>query len=406
VRAPVEARGVELVGYAHVDGRPAFKLALQVVDGRWFLYCGHLWHSGWSIVDVTDPTRPDFLRFLPGPANTWTSQVNVAHGLMVTNLASIPVPYGGDSSQPNEETAFIWDVRGPTAPQRLAQVRFGGTGGHRHFWAGGTYVHMTANVAGFQNYLYVIVDVSEPASPREVGRWWLDGQGPGEEPRPTVAGISLHGPPYVVGDRAYLSYGGAGMVILDISDVTSPRLVSQFRVAPPFHGGLYGAGVHTVRPLPRRGLAVVHGEAHDEGCHDPLDFCGIVDISDETAPRLVSTFPVPRPSPGLRYSSYCDKGGRFGPHNSVMPQGSPFVEDRDDVIYMTWFNAGLRIFDISDARHPAEVAWFVPADPPSRVGPMPANALVTQSEDVIVDTRGFIYVTDKNQGIHILRREE
>jgi hypothetical protein len=223
--------------------------------------------------------------------------------------------------------------------------------------------------------------------------------GPGEN------GLSLHGPPYVVGDRAYLSYGGAGMVILDISDVTSPRLVSRFRVSPPFHGGLYGAGVHTVRPLPGRALAVVHGEAHDEGCHDPLDFCGVVDLSDESAPRLVSTFPVPRPSPGLGYGSYCDKGGRFGPHNSVLPQGSQCVEDRDDVIYMTWFNAGLRIFDISDARHPTEVAWFVPADPPTRVGPLPANALVAQSEDVIVDTRGFIYVSDKNQGIHILRRE-
>jgi hypothetical protein len=39
------------------------------------------------------------------------------------------------------------------------------------------------------------------------------------------------------------------------------------------------------------------------------------------------------------------------------------------------------------------------------VGPLPANALVAQSEDVIVDNRGFIYVSVKNQGIHILRWE-
>src|SRR5215210_3447629 len=141
MRAPVEAHAVDLVGYAAVDGRPAFKLALQVVDDRWFLYCGHLWHSGWSIVDVTDPQRPDFVRFLPGPSNTWTSQVNVADGLMVTNLASIPVPYGGDPSKANDETAILWDVRDPVTPARLSHVRFGGTGGHRHFWGGGRYAH-------------------------------------------------------------------------------------------------------------------------------------------------------------------------------------------------------------------------------------------------------------------------
>jgi hypothetical protein len=28
---------------------------------------------------------------------------------------------------------------------------------------------------------------------------------------------------------------------------------------------------------------------------------------------------------------------------------------------------------------------------------------VTQSEDVLVDRRGYMYVTDKNHGLHILR---
>jgi hypothetical protein len=342
------------------------------------------------------------VRFLEGPANTWTTQVNVADGMMLTNLASIPPGHGGDRNKPNAETAYLWDVREPEDPVLLAQASFGGTGGHRHFWSGGQYVHLAANAAGFHNYLYIVLDVSDPAEPREVGRWWVPGQGPAEQAN-GESGLSLHGPPYVVGDRAYLSYGGAGMVILDIADPTQPRLVSQFKVAPPFHGGLYGAGVHTVRPLPARGLAVVHGEAHDEGCHDPLDFCGIVDISDEAAPRLVSTFPVPRPSAGLPYRSYCDKGGRFGPHNSALPQSNPALQDRDDVIFMTWFNAGLRVYDITDERHPTEIASFVPGDPPERIGPLPATALVTQSEDVLVDRRGFTYITDKNQGIYVLR---
>jgi len=28
---------------------------------------------------------------------------------------------------------------------------------------------------------------------------------------------------------------------------------------------------------------------------------------------------------------------------------------------------------------------------------------VAQTEDVLVDTRGFIYITDKNQGLYILK---
>ena len=33
----------------------------------------------------------------------------------------------------------------------------------------------------------------------------------------------------------------------------------------------------------------------------------------------------------------------------------------------------------------------------------PAARLVTQTEDVLVDTRGYIYVTDKQWGLSILR---
>jgi hypothetical protein len=45
----------------------------------------------------------------------------------------------------------------------------------------------------------------------------------------------------------------------------------------------------------------------------------------------------------------------------------------------------------------------VPADPIERYGPLPATALVTQSEDVLVDRRGVIYLSDKNQGLYLLR---
>jgi hypothetical protein len=55
------AHHFELIGQHGLAGRPAFKLALQVVEGRWFLYAAHVWDRGWSILDVTDPRAPQLL---------------------------------------------------------------------------------------------------------------------------------------------------------------------------------------------------------------------------------------------------------------------------------------------------------------------------------------------------------
>lgn len=403
ITARSEIDNFELCGYSALDDRPAFKLAVQEVDGRWYLYCGHLWHRGWSIVDVTDPQAPAPIGFVPGPANTWTIQVNVADGIMLTALQRIPPQWGGEPDRPFEESALVWDVSRPKEPRLLSHIRQGGVGSHRNFWAGGRHAYLAANPAGFAGYALVVIDLETPDEPREAGRWWIRGQAPGEVADPRDDGLSLHGPAYVVNSLAYTSYGGAGMVILDVADPAQPRLVSRLDVSPPFRGGLHGAGVHSVLPLPGRELAVVNGEAGAERCAEPLNFAGIVDVADPASPRLLSVLPQPRPRPGLPFTNYCQKGGRFGPHNTHMPQGSPYHEARDDLVYMTWFNAGLRAYDVRDPRQPLEIGHFVPPDPDRRHGPLPATALVAQSEDVLVDARSYIYLSDKNQGLFVLR---
>jgi hypothetical protein len=107
----------------------------------------------------------------------------------------------------------------------------------------------------------------------------------------------------------------------------------------------------------------------------------------------MSLFPLPSPPAGESYTNFCNKGGRFGPHNTNLEQHLPDVEKQGDLIYLTYFNAGLRIFDIKDPRMPRETGWFIPPTPPKRFGPIPAK-LVTQTEDVLVDTRGNVYITD------------
>lgn len=393
------AHNIELLGYHDLDGRPAFKLAMQEAGGRWYLYMGHLWHRGWSILDVTDPSHPELAAFVPGPENTWTIQVQVAEGKMITALERIAPGWGGAENKGFEEGFLIWDVSNPTQPRQLGQYRTHSTGTHRNFYDGGHLVHAAGGAPGFDRKIYQIVDISDPADPRLISRFWLpeQQQARGQD----GAWYSLHGPAHVEGERAYLSYGAGGAIILDISNPQRPALVSRLL----FRGISNRHGIHTFLPLPRRKLALVNDEAINENGDEELNLAGIVDLADEKEPRLISLFPQPQPPPETALKNFFEKGGRFGPHNQHHPNHQPWLEDRDDIAYLTYFNAGLRVYDIRDPRSPKEIAYFIPPDPKQRIGTKPSR-LVAQTEDVLVDRRGNIYVSHKNQGIHILRLKE
>jgi hypothetical protein len=63
----------------------------------------------------------------------------------------------------------------------------------------------------------------------------------------------------------------------------------------------------------------------------------------------------------------------------------------------------LRIYDVSTPTAPSEVGYFLPPDPTRRYGTSPKGKLVAQTEDVLVDSRGYIYITHKNQGLYVLK---
>jgi hypothetical protein len=146
----------------------------------------------------------------------------------------------------------------------------------------------------------------------------------------------------------------------------------------------------------------VNSEAIAERCNEALNFAGLIDNRNPAHPRLMSLFPLPVPPKGAPYKNFCEKGGRFGPHNVNQEIHLPDVEKPGNLIYLTYFNAGLRVYDIKDPLLPVESGWFIPPQPSERAGPLPRD-LVTQTEDVLVDTRGYIYVTDKQWGLWILR---
>lgn len=393
------AHNIEVLGYYDLGGRAAFKLAMQEVNGRWYLYMGHLWHRGWSILDVTDPGGPELVAFIPGPENTWTIQIQVAEGKMITALERIAPGWGGVEDKAHAEGFLIWDVSNPARARQLGHYRTHSTGTHRNFYDGGTLVHVAGGAPGYDKKIYQIVDISDPGNPRELSRFWLAEQEDGA-PKSGVR-LSLHGPAHVEGNRAYLPYGEGGAIIVDISDLSHPKMLSQLL----FRGLCSRQGIHTYLPLPRRKLALINDEAIQENGEESLNLAGIVDLKDEKEPRLISLFPQPLPPLESGLKNFFEKGGRFGPHNQHHPNHQPCLEDRDDIAYLTYFNAGLRVYDIRDPRTPKEIAYFIPPDPKERIGTKPSR-LVVQTEDVLVDRRGCIYISEKNQGLYILRLKE
>jgi hypothetical protein len=398
------SRNMALLGYHDLEGRPGFKLAMQVVDDRWYLYMGHFWHSGWTVMDVTDPRKPELVCWLPGPPNTWTLQIQVADGRMITSLEPIPPEWGGDPNGPTaEEGILIWDVSNPVEIRRLGHWRSGSNGTHRNYYDGGRYVHAATGLPGFEGRLYALIDIHDPENPLVVGKWWWPGQNRQEGEQFSAwdarkPSISLHGAPYVEGTRVYCPWSSAGMVTLDIQDVRAPTLVGVLHVSPPLGSKI---AMHTIVPLPEQEMAIVNSEALQERCAEPMNFAGMVDLRDESDPRFISFFPVPEPPADYPEADFALHGGRFGPHNQHQPQHQAALMASDQYVYLTYFNAGLQIYDISNPRLPRIVAYYIPDDPTKRLGPLPKD-LVVQAEDVLVDRRGIIYMTEKNSGLYVL----
>jgi hypothetical protein len=394
------------IGYSDLDGRGgAFKMAIRHIGDRWYLYMGHLWNRGWSIVDVTDAKNPKYLKFIPWPQdNTWTIQMEMHGNLMVTALQREQANgWGGDVEKPYDEGVVVWDIADPLNPKQLSHWKTGSLGVHRLGYPGGKYVNLAANMPGFRGQILVFLDISDPANPKEAGRWWEYGQKE-DEPAPETR-ISFHGPAIIDGNVAYVGYSNE-VAILDISDITHPKEISHLTMWPPFRGGI---PVHDVLWIPEKKLLYAHSEStagdnpQSASCDEPMFLSGLVDVKDLTKPRLISLFPTPVPPKDAPYRDFCGKGGRFGPHNTNLEYHLPDVERPSNLVYATYFNAGLRIFDIEDPRLPTEAGWFIPPAPTKRVGPIPIGTLVNQTEDVLVDTRGNIYITDKQWGLFVLR---
>jgi hypothetical protein len=240
----------------------------------------------------------------------------------------------------------------------------------------------------------MIVDLEDRANPKEVGRWWLPGQRKGDPEGP----LKRHEAQYDFGyrphnilcfperpDRAYMGWIDGGIIILDISDKSRPKLVSRVDYHPPFPGF-----THTVLPLFDRGLLVVADEATgDEGTDWPK-LLWMVDAREETNPIIISTMPNPD-----NFEELHRVGGRIGAHNIHENDPQPGSAILQNTVVAAWFSAGLRIYDISNPFRAEEIAAFLPETPEGQRG--------CRISDCFVDDRGIVYAADRARGgIYVL----
>lgn len=393
------AKNMRLIGQDLVGGYGGIGegMAMQMTrDGRRIMWLGHE-HApkSFSGLDVTDPRKPKMLVQTECPHNRCRSNSIEISGDILA-VAKQTTDKGAEPAG-----IELWDVAEPETPKLISFFDCSGPhsrGVHAVWFVDGEFIHCAAGGRDFEptnpldDQCYTIVDVRDPAKPTEVGRWWLPGTRVGDSapppPRlpkfgPRPGGIRAHNTNVYPArpDRAYVGYFDGGAAILDISDKSDPKLISHWNPGPPFHGL-----THTVMPLFSRGIAIVTEEAVEDEAADWPKLTWVVDIREESKIIPVATMPLP-PVEEFRH-----RGGRFGSHNLHENHPGPVSFQSDTLVFGTYFNAGVRVFDVSNPLRPEEVAHFIPEAPEgSRVPAIQIN-------DVYVDENALVYAVDRHIG--------
>jgi hypothetical protein len=436
-----EARDMDLVGQHDLQGRPAYQPVIHNQAGRWIAYVGH--HGGqatnpltgrteWngtSIVDVSDPRNPDYLAHIPGAPGGSES----AGAPMVRVCEGSDLPRGRPGRTymlrtRGSEAHEVWDVSDPRQARLTTTVLDGLGETHKSWWeckSGIAYLVSDGRPSGWRtSRMTKIYDLGDPAAPRFIRDFGLAGQEPGST-GPVPAG--LHGP-IALGGRLYLAYGTGADGVLQIVDrdrlIRGDASVGD-RFAPTPGNLLYPQlgrldmppawGGHTAFPVlgipvpdwaaggreQVRDFVVLVSESLREDCQETRHLAFLVDVTTESRPFPVASFQVPAAS-----GDFCRRGGRFGPHSTNESFTRAFY---GRLVFLAYFNAGVRAVDIRDPYHPREVAFFIPASTANTrrrcttVSGADRCRAVVQTNNVEVDDRGLVYLADRaGTGLHIV----
>lgn len=196
----------------------------------------------------------------------------------------------------------VLDLADPAHPTIMSELTDSLTGGIHNVWINGDIVYAVNNGTSAMH----ILDLSDPAAPKHAGRF---------EIRPGETDKSLHDV-WAEDGYAYLSYWDDGLVIADVGAGT--------------HGGTPTEPVFVSRISYPQGNTHVAWRTRDYvflgdeiGTADGMrGYIHVIDVSDIDNPREVAKYDLPE----------------AGAHN---------VWVEDDVLYIAYYQGGLRIVDVS-----------------------------------------------------------
>lgn len=437
---PVDKHNMRAVGYNDLQGRSAYWPYIENQGGRWIAYVGHhggealnpltgqIEPNGVSIVDVTNPANPKYLHHIAGAGGA-----GEAGGRQMTRVCSGDVLPQGEAGKYYLLTTRgnlaheIYDVTDPANPTLLTVVVENLNGTHKNWWDCESGIgYLVSGVPGWNTSRHLqVFNLSDPANPVFIRNFGVVGQQPGGTPPDDNP--SLHGP-IKLGNRVYMGYGTSSNGLLQILDNDilvngNPEPTEENLRAPIIGelelGPLHGA--HTTMPflnvLPPefedftegnpRNIVAISNESTANECRESPQMVYFADITDETEPHIVSNYHVDqRRALNQLGGNYCDVGGRFGAHSSHENFNSPYG---NKVLFVAYFNAGIRAIDMRNPWSPRELGYYVP-----RVNPRTDERCVTdngvetckiaiQTNNLEIDDRGFVYAVDRaNSGMHIV----
>ena len=209
------------------------------------------------------------------------------------------------------------------------------------------------------------------------------------------------------GSRAYLAYLGGGFLVLDVSDFAEGRPDPEGRLVTPVENRVFWTdpGAHSAIKLWDKPYALVTDEVYGKlggalpahGC--PWGWVRMIDVRDETTPRIAAEYRLPSNEPEICASQPADRDhiGSFSAHNPTLTPHLAFI---------TWHGAGLQAVSIGRPSEPAPAAQFMPEpldfvqteDPALSQG---RDKVVMWSFPIVKD--GLIYAIDIRNGLYVLR---
>jgi hypothetical protein len=361
-------------------------------DGRRIAWIAHeSAPKNFTGVDVSDPRNPKVI------VQTDLPEMHMRSNSLDVSGDIMAVAYQTKKVGQKPAGLELFDISVPEKPRSIAFYDCSGVqsrGVHQLWFCDGEFVHMASGAPDFKpshpndDQFYRCIDVRNPSKPTEVGRWWMPGTSSTDNVKPPPRhpldkGYRAHNTNCYPqrGDRLYLCYIDGGMFVMDIKDKANPKVVTHWTNSPPYTGFM-----HTAVPLFDRDLMLVTDESTEDNAKDWPKLIWILDARSEENLVPIATCPLPP------VDAFKDRGGRFGAHNIHENTPVPTAFKSDQIVLGTFFNGGLRAYDISNPYQPKEIATFIP--------PPPANSPVgaVQLNDVYVDERGIVYTVDRFSG--------